>query len=147
MKFKFKLNPLHFIFAFIILTFIVCNLYLVSESKLASISLMSTSIIVLLSIYTSTYEITDKGLVVKYIWINKEIPFDEIRHLRYSGKSLKSDKWSMQRIEIMYGMYETYVTGIPKEEEKFLRILQEKCPQMKIIDRPETEQNIIGNVK
>ncbi|MFE8096171.1 PH domain-containing protein, partial [Bacillus toyonensis] len=89
-----------------------------------------------LSVYTSHYEITDKSLILKYMGMKKEIPFEDIRHLRYSGKPSNSPKWSLQKIEVMYGMYETYSIGVPREEEKFLQMLQEKCPQMKVMDRP-----------
>lgn len=146
MKFKIKYNPMPFAIALMFMPLIFAIIFS-ENNNLGSISLLSISFVTILSIYTSSYEITDKSLILKYMWINKEIPFEDISQLRYSGKPSTSEKWSMQKIEIMYGMYETYSIGVPQEEEKFLRILQEKCPQMKVIDRPEVEQKVIENEK
>ncbi|MFJ8531199.1 PH domain-containing protein [Bacillus sp. NPDC094106] len=147
MKFKTKIHPVHLFITVLFIPIILLTLYFGAHNNIGSIGLILINIITFVSIYTSSYEITDKGLVVNYIWINKEIPFEKIRHLRYSGKPSKSNRWSMQQIEVMYGMYETYSVGVPREEEEFLRMLQEKCPQMKIIDRPVMEPTIVENEK
>ncbi|SME49377.1 hypothetical protein BACERE00183_04294 [Bacillus cereus] len=135
MKFKIKHSPIPVAIALMFMPLIFSILFS-NHNNIGSVSLMLFSLVTFLSVFTSSYEITDKSLILKYMWFNKEIPFEDIRHLRYSGKPSNSPKWSLQKIEVMYGMYETYSIGVPREEEKFLQMLQEKCPQMKVMDRP-----------
>nr|WP_243526176.1 PH domain-containing protein [Bacillus pseudomycoides] len=67
-----------------------------------------------LFIYRSTYKITDKSLIIKYYFTNTEIPFEDIQHIKYHGKSLNSQDWSRQRLEIMYGLFNTLTVCVPK---------------------------------
>lgn len=136
MKFKIKHSPIPVAIALMFMPLIFAIIFS-GNNTISSVSLFCISILTVLSVYTSHYEITDKSLILKYMGMKKEIPFEDIRHLRYLGKTSNSQKWSLQKIEVMYGMYETYSIGVPREEEKFLQILQEKCPQMKVMDRPE----------
>ncbi|HHT7008319.1 TPA: PH domain-containing protein [Bacillus cereus] len=136
MKFKIKHSPIPVAIALMFMPLIFAIIFS-GNNTISSVSLFCISILTVLSVYTSHYEITDKSLILKYMGMKKEIPFEDIRHLRYSGKTSNSQKWSLQKIEVMYGMYETYSIGVPREEEKFLQMLQEKCPQIKIMDRPE----------
>ncbi|WP_242248101.1 PH domain-containing protein [Bacillus cereus group sp. BfR-BA-01328] len=136
MKFKIKHSPIPVAIALMFMPLIFAIIF-DKHNSIGSVGLLLFSLVTFLSVFTSSYEITDKSLILKYMWINKEIPFKDIRHLRYSGKPSNSQKWSLQKIEVMYGMYETYSIGVPREEEKFLQMLQEKCPQMKVMDRLE----------
>lgn len=36
----------------------------------------------------------------------------------------------------IYGLFNTLTVCIPKEEEKFINLLKDKCPNIKIIDKP-----------
>lgn len=88
------------------------------------------------SLYRSTYEITNGSLVVKYFFTNTEIPFENVRHIKYYGKQLGSKKWTRQRLEIMYGLFDTLTVCLPQEEGKFISLLKDKCPNLKVIDKP-----------
>ncbi|WP_371261905.1 PH domain-containing protein [Bacillus sp. 491mf] len=79
---------------------------------------------------------TDKSLIIKYYFTNTEIPFKDIQHMKYYGKSLHSKKWTRQRLEIMYGVFDIVTVCVPQEDAAFIHLLKEKCPNIKIISKP-----------
>lgn len=95
------------------------------------------NIVNLSSFYFSHYDVTESSLVVKYGFILRtEIPFEDIRHITYSGKTLRSEKWTRQQLEIHYYLFDSVTTFVPQEEEKFISRLKENCPQMKVLNMP-----------
>ncbi|EEM11857.1 hypothetical protein bmyco0003_14680 [Bacillus pseudomycoides] len=36
----------------------------------------------------------------------------------------------------MYELFDTLTVCVPKEEEKFISLLKDKCPNLKVIDKP-----------
>lgn len=99
--------------------------------------MMFINIVNLSSFYFSYYNVTESSLVVKHGFILRtEIPFEEIRHVTYSGKKLHSKQWTRQQLEIHYNLFDSVTTFVPQEEENFLSLLKENCPQMKVLNMP-----------
>lgn len=68
--------------------------------------------------------------------LRTEIPFKDIRHIKYSGKNFVQKKWTRQQLEINYNLFDSVTTFVPQEEEKFISLLKENCPQMKVMNTP-----------
>lgn len=99
--------------------------------------MMLLNIVNLSSFYFSHYNVTESSLFVKHSFILRtEIPFEDIRHIKYSGKKLHSKKWTRQQLEIHYNLFDSVTVFIPQEEEKFLSVLKENCPHMKVLNMP-----------
>jgi len=99
--------------------------------------MMLLNIVNLSSFYFSHYNVTESSLVVKHGFILRtEIPFKDIRHIKYSGKKLRSKKWTRQQLEINYNLFDSVTTFVPQEEEKFISLLKENCPQIKVMNTP-----------
>jgi hypothetical protein len=97
--------------------------------------MMLLNIVNLSSFYFSHYNITKSSLIVKHGFILRtEIPFEDIRHIKYSGKTLRSEKWTRQQLEIDYNLFDSVTTFVPQEEEKFISLLKENCPHMKVMN-------------
>ncbi|TKI75629.1 hypothetical protein FC699_37835, partial [Bacillus wiedmannii] len=41
-----------------------------------------------------------------------------------------------QQLEIHYNLFDSVTTFVPQEEEKFISLLKENCPQMKVLNMP-----------
>lgn len=99
--------------------------------------MMLLNIVNLSSFYFSHYNVTESSLVVKHGFLSHtEIPFEDIRHVKFSGKTFRSEKWTRQQLEIHYNLFDSVTTFVPKEEEKFIALLKENCPQMKVLNIP-----------
>jgi len=99
--------------------------------------MMLLNVVNLSSFYFSHYNVTETSLVVKHGFVfHTEIPFEDIRHVKFSGKTLRSEKWTRQQLEIHYNLFDSVTTFVPKEEEKFIALLKENCPQMKVLNMP-----------
>ncbi len=99
--------------------------------------MMLLNIVNLSSFYFSHYNITESSLVVKHGFVfHTEIPFEDIRHVKFSGKTIRSEKWTRQQLEIHYNLFDSVTTFVPKEEEKFIALLKENCPHMKVLNMP-----------
>ncbi|ENQ3080444.1 PH domain-containing protein [Bacillus sp. WLY-B-L8] len=139
MKFKVKQNPFHMLILLVTI-FVFVALFFIQEDNNVYLSCMILlNIINFLFVYRSTYTITDKSLIIKYYFTDTEIPFKDIQHMKYYGKSLHSKKWTRQRLEITYGLFNTLTVCVPQEEDKFIDLLKEKCPNIKIINKPANE--------
>ncbi|MCM3734493.1 PH domain-containing protein [Bacillus cytotoxicus] len=140
MKFKVKKNPFH-MFIYLVTIFIFIALFFLQEdNNLFFRCMILLNIINLLFVYrSSTYTITDESIIIKYYLINTEIPLKNIQHMKYYGKTLHSKKWTRQRLEIMYGLFDVVTVCVPQEEEQFIDLLKEKCPTIKIINKPANE--------
>lgn len=99
--------------------------------------MMLLNIVNLSLFYFSHYNVTESSLVVKHGFILRtEIPFKDIRHIKHSGKKLRSKKWTRQQLEINYNLFDSVTSFVPQEEEKFISLLKENCPQMKVMNTP-----------
>lgn len=99
--------------------------------------MMLLNVVNLSSFYFSHFNITTSSLIVKHGFIfHTEIPFEDIRHVKYAGKKLHSKKWTRQQLEIHYNLFDSVTVFIPQEEEKFLSVLKENCPHMKVLNMP-----------
>lgn len=102
--------------------------------------MMLLNIVNLSSFYFSHYNITKSSIVVKHGFILcTEIPFEDIRHIKYSGKKLRSEKWTRQQLEIDYNLFDSVKTFVPQDEEKFISLLKENCPHIKVIHSTTTK--------
>lgn len=134
MKFKAIKNPFHFIFITLFIIIFFISLFFQNENSIFFTLMMLLNIVNLSSFYFSHYNITDSSLVVKHSFIlHTEIPFKDIRHIEYSGKKLHSKKWTRQKLEIHYNLFDSVTAFVPQEEEKFISLLKENCPHIKII--------------
>ncbi|MEH7461727.1 PH domain-containing protein [Bacillus thuringiensis] len=139
MKFKVKQNPFHMLILFVTIFFFIAMFFIQEDNNICFNCMILLNITNLLLIARSTYTITDKSIIIKYYLTNTEIPFKDIQHIKYYGKSLNSQKWTRQRLEIMYGLFDTMTVCVPQEEATFIRVLKEKCPTIKIINKPANE--------
>ncbi|MED1113297.1 PH domain-containing protein [Bacillus paramycoides] len=118
---------------FIVVFFI--SLFFQNENSIFFTLMMLLNIVNLSSFYFSHYKITQSSLVIKHGFILRtEIPFEDIRHIKYSGKKLYSEKWTIQQLEIYYNLFDSVTSFVPQEEEQFISYLKENCPHMKVID-------------
>ena len=139
MKFKVKQNPFHMLVLLVTIFFFIAMLFVQETNNIYLSCMILLNIINLFFVYRSTYTITDKSIIIKYYFTNTEILFKDIQHMKYYGKSLHSKKWTRQRLEITYGLFDILTVCVPQEEETFIRVLKEKCPTIKIINRPANE--------
>ncbi|CAM3847118.1 MULTISPECIES: PH domain-containing protein [Bacillus cereus group] len=137
MKFKAKKNPFHVIFITLFISIFLVSLFFQNESSIFFTLMMLLNIVNLSSFYFSHYNVTEASLIVKHGFaFHTEIPFEDIRHVKFSGKTLHSEKWTRQQLEIHYNLFDSVTTFVPKEEEKFIELLKENCPQMKVLNSP-----------
>ncbi|HDX9590590.1 TPA: PH domain-containing protein [Bacillus pseudomycoides] len=137
MKFKVKQNPFHMLILLVTIFIFIALFFIQEDNNICFRFMILLNIINFLFTYkSSTYIITDKSIIIKYYFINTEIPLKDIQHMKYYGKSLNSRKWTRQRLEIMYGLFDVITVCVPQEEEKFISLLKEKCPTIKIISKP-----------
>ncbi|MBC2683127.1 PH domain-containing protein [Bacillus toyonensis] len=127
-----------FIILFIIIFFI--SLFFQNENSIFFTLMMLLNIVNLSSFYFSHYNITKSSIVVKHGFILRtEIPFEDIRHIKYSEKKLRSEKWTRQQLEIDYNLFDSVKTFVPQDEEKFISLLKENCPHIKVIHSTTTK--------
>ncbi|PEA55727.1 hypothetical protein CON64_06190 [Bacillus pseudomycoides] len=139
MKFKVKQNPFHLLMLLIPIFFFIAMFFIQEDSNVYVSCMILLNIVNLLLVSRSTYTITDKSIIIKYYFTNTEIPFKDIQHMKYYGKSLNSQKWTRRRLEIAYGLFDILTVCVPQEEEKFISLLKEKSPTIKIINKPANE--------
>lgn len=135
MKFKAKKNPFHIILISLFIVVFFISLFFQNENSIFFTLMILLNIVNLSSFYFSHYKITQSSLVIKHGFILRtEIPFEDIRHIKYSGKKLYSEKWTRQQLEIYYNLFDSVTSFVPQEEEQFISYLKENCPHMKVID-------------
>ncbi|MGH0563960.1 hypothetical protein COC98_13910 [Bacillus anthracis] len=135
MKFKAKKNPFYVIFITLFIMIFFISLFFQNENSIFFTLMMLLNVVNLASFYFSHYNITASSLIVKHGFIfHTEIPFENIRHVKYAGKKLNSKKWTRQQLEIHYNLFDSVTVFIPQEEEKFLSVLKENCPHMKVLN-------------
>ncbi|MED1409769.1 MULTISPECIES: PH domain-containing protein [Bacillus] len=135
LKFKTKKNPFNIIFLSLLIVVFFISLFFQNENSIFFTLMMLLNIVNLSSFYFSHYKITESSLVIKHGFILRtEIPFEDIRHIKYSGKKLYSEKWTRQQLEIYYNLFDSVTSFVPQEEEQFISYLKENCPHMKVLD-------------
>ncbi|MED0964660.1 PH domain-containing protein [Bacillus paramycoides] len=135
LKFKAKKNPFHIILISLFIVVFFISLFFQNENSIFFTLMMLLNIVNLSSFYFSHYKIMQSSLVIKHGFILRtEIPFEDIRHIKYSGKKLYSEKWTRQQLEIYYNLFDSVTSFVPQEEEQFISYLKENCPHMKVID-------------
>ncbi|MED1555564.1 PH domain-containing protein [Bacillus paramycoides] len=135
LKFKAKKKPFHIILISLFIVIFFISLFFQNENSIFFTLMMLLNIVNLSSFYFSHYKITQSSLVIKHGFILRtEIPFEDIRHIKYSGKKLYSEKWTRQQLEIYYNLFDSVTSFVPQEEEQFISYLKENCPHMKVID-------------
>ncbi|MED0968490.1 PH domain-containing protein [Bacillus paramycoides] len=135
LKFKAKKNPFHIILISLFIVVFFISLFFQNENSIFFTLMILLNIVNLSSFYFSHYKITQSSLVIKHGFILRtEIPFEDIRHIKYSGKKLYSEKWTRQQLEIYYNLFDSVTSFVPQEEEQFISYLKENCPHMKVID-------------
>ncbi|PHC38183.1 hypothetical protein COF09_24850 [Bacillus toyonensis] len=140
MKFKAKKNPFHIIFIILFIIIFFISLFFQNENSIFFTLMMLLNIVNLSLFYFSHYNITKSSIVVKHGFILRtEIPFEDIRHIKYSGKKLRSEKWTRQQLEIDYNLFDSVKTFVPQDEEKFISLLKENCPHIKVIHSTTTK--------
>lgn len=136
MKFKAKKNPFHVIFITLFIIIFFISLFFQNEHSIFFTLMILLNVINLSSFYFSHYNITESSLIVKYGFILRtDIPFKDIRYIKYSGKKLHSKKWTRQKLEIHYNLFNSVTVFVPQEEEAFISLLKENCPNMKLMNR------------
>ncbi|MGH0677757.1 PH domain-containing protein [Bacillus luti] len=137
MKFKAKKNPFHVIFISLFIMIFFISLFFQNKNSIFFTLMMLLNVVNLSSFYFSHYNITASSLIVKHGFILRtEIPFKDIRYIKYSGKKLHSKKWTRQQLEIHYNLFDSVTAFVPLEEEKFISLLKENCPHMKVLNMP-----------
>ncbi|WP_226537253.1 PH domain-containing protein [Fictibacillus halophilus] len=80
--------------------------------------------------FSTYYVLDDKELVIRCGPINKRIPYREITSAHKTWNPLSSPALSLKRIHIKYQFGIALIS--PKDRDKFLRQLKERCPHADI---------------
>ncbi|EOV9527441.1 PH domain-containing protein [Bacillus cytotoxicus] len=135
LKFKVKQNPIHIIlFSTIAIAFIIL-FFLEDSHSLLNTFMLGMTLYNIISFFRSTYKFTSSSLIIHCGFVRTEILYEDIRHIKYYGKPLHSEKWTRQRLEFAYGLFDTLTACVPQNEDEFLSELKSKCPNVKILDR------------
>jgi hypothetical protein len=80
---------------------------------------------------TTYYVLDDKELIIRSGPIRKKILYYEIKSARKSRNPISSPALSLKRIEILHVFGMALIS--PKDRDKFLTLLAEKCPNASIV--------------
>jgi hypothetical protein len=101
-----------------------------SEIVMTSLATIGIPIFVIWLWFSTYYVIDEKNLLIKYGPFRKTVPLHTITSVRKTNNPLSSPALSLKRLEILYGKYDTALIS-PKDRDEFIKILAEKCPQMR----------------
>jgi hypothetical protein len=88
--------------------------------------------IFVLWIWLTTYYVLDEhNLIIKYGPFQKTIPLSAIRSVKKTTNPLSSPALSLKRLEIFYGTHDVVLIS-PPDRDAFIRILAERCPQLRV---------------
>jgi hypothetical protein len=102
-----------------------------SEIVMTSLATIGIPIFVIWLWFSTYYVIDEKNLLIKYGPFRKTVPLHTITSVRKTNNPLSSPALSLKRLEILYGKYDTALIS-PKDRDEFIKILAEKCPQMRV---------------
>jgi hypothetical protein len=102
-----------------------------SEIVMTSLATIGIPIFVIWLWFSTYYVIDEKNLLIEYGPFRKTVPLHTITSVRKTNNPLSSPALSLKRLEILYGKYDTALIS-PKDRDEFIKILAEKCPQMRV---------------
>ena len=108
------------------------NIFLIRDREWMGVLISVPILLFIAWIWFGTYYvITDKELKIRSGPYFHNLQLSSIKKIRKSRNPLSSPALSSDRLEIEYGKYNhTYIS--PKEEEQFIGLLKEKCPELEI---------------
>lgn len=116
-------------------TFLSISAFISNESSIGeSIFAIFLNLVIILFIcwlwFSTYYVLDDKELVIRCGPINRRIPYREITSAHKTWNPLSSPALSLKRINIKYQFGMALIS--PKDRDKFLRLLKERCPHADI---------------
>jgi hypothetical protein len=116
-------------------TFLTISAFISGEADMGeSIFPMLLNIVFIIFIswlwFTTYYVLDEKELVIRCGPINKRIPYREIKSAHKTWNPFSSPALSLKRINIKYQFGMALIS--PKDRDKFLRLLKERCPHADI---------------
>ena len=103
----------------------------IGELVMTSLATIGIPIFVIWLWLSTYYVIDENNLLVKYGPFKKVVPLHTITSVRKTNNPFSSPALSLKRLEILYGQYDTVLIS-PKDRDEFIKILAEKCPQMRV---------------
>ena len=148
MKFKVKKNPLlvtlilsliPIIISVPIISFIEGDTAGIIISLVVFVFLLPVMIVLVWALFDTYHELTETEFKSKFGFITVNIPYHEIREVRFSNNPVSSPSWTFKRLKIEYKRYEFALLSLPKDEEFFLHEIKKHCPDATILTRQKTE--------
>ncbi|CAG9611352.1 hypothetical protein BACCIP111899_00524 [Bacillus rhizoplanae] len=136
MEFYVKKNPVMILFTVIMLLLVVISpviSFMLNEKGwltglAAGILFLAANIIPISEMFVFQHKVVDGELITGHWLTKKKIPTVSIRAMRFVGKNNKS-------LEITYGSnFEVHMITMPKEKEKFMELLLQGSPYVRIED-------------
>ncbi|MGG0275665.1 PH domain-containing protein [Bacillus rhizoplanae] len=94
----------------------------------AGILCLAANIISISEMFVFQHKVVDGELVTGHWLTKKKIPIVSIRVMRFVGKNKRN-------LEITYGSnFEVHMITMPKEKEKFMELLLQGSPYVRIVD-------------
>ncbi|MGP4077829.1 PH domain-containing protein [Halobacillus sp. K22] len=134
MKFPVKKNPILILLVLALIPLGIIGLYTENSAEgwLGLIIMVVIDIPLLWALVRSYHEITEESLIMTFGPIIKTIPLSDIQSVSYTYNPLSSPAWTFKRIAITQLHYKTILISVPQDEQKFKKLLEDKCPQAKI---------------
>jgi K+ transporter len=82
---------------------------------------------------TTAYILENEHLLIRYGPFRHNIPYSNIRKVKRTVNFLSSAALSTKRLEIHYNRFDLIYIS-PEEEERFLSLLRERCPEASFED-------------
>ncbi|ENQ3079133.1 PH domain-containing protein [Bacillus cereus] len=134
MEFHVKKNPITILFAVIMLLLVVFSSAIsftlngkgLPTGLVVGILFLAVNSISISEVFVFQHKIVNSELVTGHWLTKKKIPLASIRTIRFVGKSKRN-------LEITYGdNFEVHMITIPKEKEKFIELLLQENPYVRI---------------
>lgn len=103
----------------------------ITELIIFSVIFILIDIFLLWRWYTTYYFFDDHTLVIRSGPMKKTIEFNSIKSIQKTSNPLAGPALSLQRIEIVYGMYKVAMIS-PENRDQFIAILIDKCPDAEL---------------
>lgn len=82
--------------------------------------------------FTTGYTITETHLIIKSAFLHWRYPLSEIKRVRPTRNPLSAPALSLSRLEIQFRSWRSSILVSPQDQEGFLRLLRERCPEAEI---------------
>lgn len=153
MKFSSRKDFLHIfltILCIIILWLPVVFLHSIMGWFYYTVAGLVTIIFVLFSFFVS-YEINDKHLVSKFLFIKFEVDLDRLTVINKTKNFYLSFATAYERLEIRFGYaknnFYTRFYVSPQNQDNFIKLLKERCPEVKIFELDENPDPVTSKRK